>query len=443
MASTARHGSPSWTYTEDFYSVALAGTGMEIITDPVKGKGLYATRTFAAGSTVHEETALCCSQNMDDVESAVPVCPFCLRSLETPRAQVARNTRRKKTALALPHPELHIPQEPVPCLWKAQGCEERFCSARCRESALRQFHWVSCTGRMTAAQRGALTSFMHYDWVQNGVDFSDTAILGLRIVAQTLCAHRLHHQPLERAFEPYAQLIRSPITSFLFTYLLIDDVPTAASSAAAIAAYAAAFAASKRDPMSVPAVRAAYEAEPRSKADFCAASAALLHGVFDMDPVECDFVTAARWSELMGAVLLNGQERSPPSPYEMHRELVCSLEGGEASMNAFEAVALQKGGGVKDVAELARSARGQGIYGVGCLFNHSCEPSLSVQYAATNDETLAVAALRDVAAGEELTISYIDTELPLAVRQQQLFEHYLFECGCPRCVREATEAAAS
>ncbi|KAG5490852.1 hypothetical protein JKF63_00974 [Porcisia hertigi] len=426
---------PFWTYKQDYYTFALAGTGMEIITDNVKGKGLYATRGFAADSTVHEERALCCSQNMGDFKDGIQVCIFCLRSLETPRTQVARNARRKKAALGLPFAELHMPLVPVPCLWNAQGCRESFCSARCRESAMNQFHWVCCIGRMQASQRTALAKFMDYDWVQGGVDYSDTAMLGLRIVAQTLCAHRLHGASLEGAFAPYAQLIRSPITSFFFTYLLMDDIPTEGSSSAAVAAHAAAFVSSKHDPMSIPAVRAAYSPGTRDKDAFCETSLDLLHSVFDMDPEERAFMHARRWSEIMGAVLLNGQERSPPSPYEMHRELVSCLAGGEQSMRAYEKEVF-KTGSARDVSDLWWSSRGQGIYTVGCLFNHSCDPNLCVKYSCANDETLSVMALRDIKTGEELTISYIDTELPFSVRQQQLWEHYLFECGCPRCAAE-------
>ncbi|CAM44467.1 hypothetical protein LBRM_35_7140 [Leishmania braziliensis MHOM/BR/75/M2904] len=440
MAGVGRHGVPSWTYKPDYYAMSLTGTGMEVLTDSVKGKGLYATRDFSAHNTVHEETALCCSQNMDDLKKGVPVCTFCLRSLETPRTQLARSSRRKKAVLALPYPELQMPLDPVPCLWKEQGCRDQFCSARCRESALKKFHWVCCAAHMKASQRRAYAKFMRYDWVQGGVDYSDTAILGLRIVAQTLCAHRLHRASLECAFEPYAQLICSPITSFFFTYLLMDDIPTGESSSAAVAAHAATFATRKHDPMLVPGVRAAYARELRDKATFCAESLELLQNVFDMDPEERAFVHAQRWSELMGAVLLNGQERSPPSPYEMHRELVSCLPDGERAMSAFEQTVFQTRIAT-DVSDLLRSCRGQGIYEVGCLFNHSCDPNLSVQYSSLNDETLTVVALRDVKAGEELTISYIDSSLPFAVRQQQLLDHYLFECRCPRCVAEGTTDA--
>ncbi|KAG5489854.1 hypothetical protein GH5_00737 [Leishmania sp. Ghana 2012 LV757] len=276
---------------------------------------------------------------------------------------------------------------------------------------------------------------MQYNRVQSVVDYSDTAMLGLRIVAQVLCAHPLRRASLEEAFEPYAQLIRSPITSFFFTYLLTGDMPTGSSSSAATAEHAAAYVACKHDLLSIPAVRAAYVQGTRDKDTFCLATLDLLHNAFDMEPEERSFVHARRWSELMGAVLLKGQERSPPSPYEVHREHVNSLTDGRRAMRAYEAEVFQTHS-VKNVRDLLCSSRGQGVYGVGCLFNHSCEANLNVQYSAVNDETLTVVGLRDVKADEELTISYIDASLPLAVRQQQLFEHYHFECRCTRCIAQ-------
>ncbi|KPA81886.1 hypothetical protein ABB37_04134 [Leptomonas pyrrhocoris] len=438
MTENAQRGGPSWTYTQDFYTMALAGTCLKVFTDEMKGKGLCATRAIAADDVVHEETALCCSQNMDDYNIGVQVCAFCLKSLETPRTQVARNAHCRKAALALPHHQLHMPESAVPCLWRETGCTDLFCSARCREAATQKFHWVSCAGRLTAEQQAARREFLQYDWVQNGVDFSDTAMVGFRIVAQVLCAHRLHGCSMSEGFAPYAQLIRSPLASFYFSYLLLDNVPTAASSTAEVAAHAAAVKASKSDPMAIPEVRAAYTVEGRSKAAMCKEGVALLQRLFDMSDEERSYLNASRWSELLGAVLLNGQDRSPPSPYDLHRDLVACLPDGEALMKEFEHNVLQTSS-LTDAADLSHSSRGQGIYGVGCLFNHSCDPNLNVQYAAVNDETLSVVALRDIAAGEELTISYIDTSLPYAVRQQQLLDHYLFECKCPRCRCESSE----
>ena len=56
----------------------------------------------------------------------------------------------------------------------------------------------------------------------------------------------------------------------------------------------------------------------------------------------------------------------------------------------------------------------------------------------TNDNPLhvAVRALRDIAADEEVTISYIDAMQDYDVRRKTLKEHYGFDCTCGRCSLE-------
>lgn len=45
--------------------------------------------------------------------------------------------------------------------------------------------------------------------------------------------------------------------------------------------------------------------------------------------------------------------------------------------------------------------------------------------------------LRDVAVGEEVTISYIDENRPRSARRENLLSSYHFNCACVRCEAEA------
>ena len=92
-------------------------------------------------------------------------------------------------------------------------------------------------------------------------------------------------------------------------------------------------------------------------------------------------------------------------------------------------------------AAAARGAGARSVVGVWpgfSYFNHSCLPS-TVHYVV-NDGML-VRAVTDVAAGEELTVSYLGREefAPAAARRAALLERWGFECRCERC---AVEAAA-
>ena len=51
---------------------------------------------------------------------------------------------------------------------------------------------------------------------------------------------------------------------------------------------------------------------------------------------------------------------------------------------------------------------------------------------------LVVTARRALAAGEELTICYVDERWPKHQRQTVLRDHYKFECDCPRCDAETS-----
>ena len=41
--------------------------------------------------------------------------------------------------------------------------------------------------------------------------------------------------------------------------------------------------------------------------------------------------------------------------------------------------------------------------------------------------------------GDEITISYIDTNLPVVTRQDLLLRAYYFRCQCDRCSRELSK----
>ena len=74
---------------------------------------------------------------------------------------------------------------------------------------------------------------------------------------------------------------------------------------------------------------------------------------------------------------------------------------------------------------------GAGCYPNTALLNHSCAPTCVLAFDGPRVE---VRTLRAVAAGEELTHSYVDLCLPTAARQATLQARYGFMCTCPRCV---------
>lgn len=83
-----------------------------------------------------------------------------------------------------------------------------------------------------------------------------------------------------------------------------------------------------------------------------------------------------------------------------------------------------------------------GIYGTVSRFNHSCGNNVHNAWQA--DRKLeALHALRDVEAGEELCITYIDIFQERCLRRQELLQTFKFSCGCPVCSLPQEQQEAS
>ena len=78
---------------------------------------------------------------------------------------------------------------------------------------------------------------------------------------------------------------------------------------------------------------------------------------------------------------------------------------------------------------------GSGLYAKQSTINHSCQPNSAVEFIFNNHE-LVVNATRNIDAGEEILISYLDDcdlERSRHSRNKSLAENYLFNCDCTKC----------
>eukprot|EP00933_Yihiella_yeosuensis_P022847 TRINITY_DN17903_c1_g4_i2.p1 TRINITY_DN17903_c1_g4~~TRINITY_DN17903_c1_g4_i2.p1 ORF type:complete len:408 (+),score=73.95 TRINITY_DN17903_c1_g4_i2:58-1224(+) len=71
-------------------------------------------------------------------------------------------------------------------------------------------------------------------------------------------------------------------------------------------------------------------------------------------------------------------------------------------------------------------------------FNHDCSPNCAADVSGPST-SLRVYAKRDIAADDELRISYVDVAEPGPVRRRDLRQQYHFECRCSRCSTELSE----
>jgi hypothetical protein len=78
---------------------------------------------------------------------------------------------------------------------------------------------------------------------------------------------------------------------------------------------------------------------------------------------------------------------------------------------------------------------GVGLFPRHARMNHSCRPNASLYFSCVALKRPRVHArlLRDVEAGEEITITYVDLFATRAARRDELRRRYHFECSCERC----------
>ncbi|KAG8877453.1 hypothetical protein FRB97_003384 [Tulasnella sp. 331] len=86
----------------------------------------------------------------------------------------------------------------------------------------------------------------------------------------------------------------------------------------------------------------------------------------------------------------------------------------------------------------------QAVFPKAARINHGCSAAFNAVHSWRADEKkLYVHALRDIKAGEEILISYLDTKRPRSDRQSILSMHYHFDCTCSVCSLPESKAAKS
>ncbi|KAJ4971890.1 hypothetical protein NE237_004989 [Protea cynaroides] len=80
----------------------------------------------------------------------------------------------------------------------------------------------------------------------------------------------------------------------------------------------------------------------------------------------------------------------------------------------------------------AEAAVGNAVYMLPSFYNHDCDPNVHIVWIGNVDARLK--ALRDIEAGEELRICYIDASMDHSARQELLFGGFGFRCNCLRCM---------
>ncbi|CAL1535004.1 unnamed protein product [Lymnaea stagnalis] len=78
-----------------------------------------------------------------------------------------------------------------------------------------------------------------------------------------------------------------------------------------------------------------------------------------------------------------------------------------------------------------------GLFPLASTINHSCFPNAKILSGVLDGKPgIRVMATKEIEAGEEITVAYVDTGLKKAERRKKLWSRYAFLCQCPRCLYE-------
>ncbi|ESR60738.1 Histone-lysine N-methyltransferase ATXR2 [Citrus sinensis] len=300
----------------------------------------------------------------------------------------------------------------IPC---PGGCGEAYyCSKSCAEADWELFHSLLCTGeRSKALSRAALLKFIEH---ANGTN--DIFLLAAKVICSIILRYRkLKAAHLEEQGKTNANSKSSNLSLLLEAWKPISI------------GY-------KRrwwDCIALPDdVDSSDEASFRMKIrELAFTSLQLLKAaIFDS---ECEPLFSLEiYGHIIGMFELNNLDLVVASPVEDYFLYIDDLLHGEKK----EAEKITRP--ILDALgdDYSICCQGTAFFPLQSCMNHSCCPNAKAfKREEDRDGQAVIIAQRPICKGEEVTISYIDEDLPYGERQTLLAD-YGFRCSCPKCLEE-------
>ena len=157
-------------------------------------------------------------------------------------------------------------------------------------------------------------------------------------------------------------------------------------------------------------------------------------------------VSLEAWVATLARIHLNAFRVDAVWPAVTREELMASMlsslvggtSRGGSGGSGGSASGSSKGSSSSESSEDSGEQAGTAVFAAASLANHSCYPTARPSFPRASS-TLALVATRDLLEGEEVTVSYVDEELPLKQRRATLEFGYGFFCRCERCLAEEKE----
>uniref|UniRef100_A0A1D1YJJ1 Histone-lysine N-methyltransferase ATXR2 n=1 Tax=Anthurium amnicola TaxID=1678845 RepID=A0A1D1YJJ1_9ARAE len=316
-------------------------------------------------------------------------------------------------SLVLPYSENFSLPPVVSC---PGGCEEEhYCSILCAEADWEAFHSLLCTGgKSDSSRREALVKF-----IEHANRTNDIFILAAKVISSTI----LRYKKLKMAH--FGKEVQSSVlnwTDVFFSLLLEAWKPISMGF-------------KKRwwDCVALPNdVDCSNEVSFRMQIrDLAYTSLQLLKdAIFDK---ECATLFSLDiYGHIIGMFELNNLDLVVASPVEDYFIYIDDLP----SPLKIEAEKLTRPFLVALGDDYSVYCQGTAFFPLQSCINHSCHPNAKAfKRDEDKDGHATIIALRSIMEGEEITISYIDEDLPYEERQSLLAD-YGFKCECPRCLEE-------
>ncbi len=157
------------------------------------------------------------------------------------------------------------------------------------------------------------------------------------------------------------------------------------------------------------------------------------------------------YARLMGVMRLNtfsfrcpldrepgqGVVAPPPAPVAADAVAGCCSDNGSGGASSSSCGSEESSCGSGSKA--GEAPGGTALYERVSLFNHDCDPTCDVHISGGGTVTLRARKL--ILPGEQCTVTYLDSSLPVELRRVKL-KLYGFDCVCGLCIRQLAEQAA-
>lgn len=440
---------PSLQLQEEYFNQLISSRrchGLLVKHNGTFGKGVYANSEFQEDELILKDEILVGIQHSSNKVDCL-VCSFCFRFIGSVEKQIGRKLYFKNMGLsgccgggggdssessssnhnslpqgvvsslmngemALPHTDKFPLPSPLSC---PGGCQEAFyCSGSCAEADWESSHSLLCTGeRSESISREVLGEF-----IKHSNETNDIFLLAAKAIAFTILRYRklkAEHvnKQAKQSVSKQSLLLEAwkPVSvgykrRWWDCIALPDDVD--------------------------PSDEGAFRTQIKDLA--CTSLELLKTAIFDK---ECEALFSLDiYGNIIGMFELNNLDLVVASPVEDYFLYIDDLP--DAEKDKAEEITRPFLDALGD--EYSDCCQGTAFFPLQSCMNHSCCPNAKAfKREEDRDGQAVIIALRRISKNEEVTISYIDEELPYEERQA-LFADYGFTCKCPKCLEDSSVA---